>query len=1432
MTSAISQSTTKPRPLRLSWLKGKWGFLGILFILYIFFDLSWTYFHWGGTQNVILIADLLSFTPSLLAIVVSWRVAAQKSLNASLRRAWLLFGMSFLTFLLGNVIWTYLEVVLQTEPFPSLADVFYIAGYPLTLWGLLSLPSAPQSRRAHATFWLDLLSVLTAAIMFVGHFIIVPTALSSGNDLLIQILASAYPISSLFLVGGILAILYRQLSPDIQSALNLVFIGMVFFLGGDFAFGYTSLTGTYSPGGWTDTSWNVAQLFFALAALRQMYHSPASSFTRRWVILKNKFTPWLPLLAISLSYGLVFYVTFVNYSREAEWLMAGALLLTLLSATRQIISPAFGDLPIRIKAIVTLTFVSAVSVSLVTLASYLVIRPNLESTVGSNLKIQAQAQAQAVSNLITKQVDVMEGFVLSRLLQHHAVEANLTYSTDSSIAQAELEERNQAWETANDRDALVQIVLKGEGADHLNDFLERFPSHTELLLTDKYGGVIAATVRPTNYDQSTQEWWQAAYAQKEGAIYIGPLTRDEASGQTHIVIAIPVRDQPGKEVLGILQTVYTLHDLTQLLADRPGLTGEFDLLLPTGHLLRPEGDLVSLDPETTSALKNDAQTVHTLLDLMGTPQLISQAPITSPDPEEARALEKLDWTLIVRQDPATAFAPINAALRIALLTTLIVLLLTTGVAVILAQVMIAPISRLTRAAAQIAAGDLTTNAQVESLDEIGVLASTFNMMVQTLSLAERGWKESEALYRRLVDYFPDMISVHRHGRYIFINPAGVSLLGAQSADELIGRPVLDVIPMEEQEFVRRGIEQTQAGEEPTPLLERKIRRLDGKIIQVELKAIPILYAGEPAIQTVMRDITERKQAEEQVHQLLVEVEAQKGDLERRVTQRTEDLNSLNARLQNELTERQHLVQSLQESEQRFRLVFDASPDAFFLIDPHACETTWKIIDCNQAACQMNGYTREELIGQPIDLLNEKKGDPNDFAIVLENLRNKGVVRGLEAYHRHKDGHAFPIEYSTSLITIGNRELVLGIDREITERKHSEAVLREAKETAEESRRVAEAASRAKSEFLSRMSHELRTPMNAILGFAQLLGMSRKEPLSSVQNDRVRQIVKGGQHLLDLINEILDISRIEAGRLQVSPEPVPVRESIQEAIDLTIPLAVKRHIQLQSKLAFDANPYVLADRQRFKQVLLNLLGNAVKYNRDDGFVVVTCESTQADGWRISIRDTGIGISSENVARLFTPFERLAADQSTVEGTGLGLALAKRLIELMKGRIGVESVLGQGSTFWIELPSAESPLARLQRTGGPVELPAMSAAGRTILYVEDNIANFELMQQVLADYIQIKLLWATDPQTGIELARQHQPSLILLDLHLGVRDGTEALQQLKQNDQTKNIPVIVVSADATPGPFERCMSLGAHAYLTKPLDVKRFVQLLEGLLSEEN
>jgi PAS domain S-box-containing protein len=1553
MSIIVPSSQSKSRALIPPWLMGLWGMVGLLAILYTIADLAWTYFHWGGPEHVAVINDLLAFPSSLFVIMTAWRVATLGTLNPSLRRAWFLLGLGFLMFFIGNVIWAYLGDILHIEPFPSIADVFYLGLYPFTLWGTLTLSGFPRNWRERSTFWLDLLSVFVAAAMFVAYFVIAPTATANNSDLLTQMMAIAYPIGSLILIGAMIALLYRRPDAATQSALIYFMAGMAFFIVSDFAFGYTSLAGTYVIGGWIDAGWNVAQLFFALAALRQIQFVHESKPKPGVIRILDALAKGLPFAAVILSYGLVFYVNALDFSVSAEWLLVAAVLLTMLMITRQVLAPSFVNISVRAKLILTLLFICAFSAGLVTFFTYLNLRSNLESAVGDNLKTQAEMQAQNVMNLINKQVDVVESFVLMDKMEKQVALANAQYTGDLTTIQAQLQLKNEAWMSAGDGDPLVEHVLTNITAAELHEFLEIFHSHTDILVTDRYGATLAAITRPDQYYQANEEWWQAAYDNGEGDIYIGQPTFDPVTHTTNLVIAMPIRaNLESEELVGIVRTLYNIQDISTFLASSHQSI-DSDLLLGNGKLLKPSGEIVSLDPETLARLHGTANTDYTQMNLEGALQLVSQAHVTAPDPEEVLAFKNLDWTLIGHQDAKDAFAPVTAAQRTALLTIMVVLIVTAGIAVLIAQLFVAPISRLTVVAGRIASGDFSAKAQVESQDEIGKLASTFNTMLNTLSHTQKELQESEALYRSLVDYSPDVITVHSQGKILFINPAGVQILGAKSAEELIDKRITDFVPALDPHHVRQGIDQIQTIEGTTPLMQQTLHRIDGTPFEAEFRSIPISYAGQPATQFVMRDITERKsleqqwqkfkmgieqstdavfitdvdgtiryinpafeklygyfwdeavgqtprilksgtlsqevyqnfwetllskgsargelvnrtkdgrliniessatpilaqagnlvgflavqrdvterkKAEEKIHQLLAQVARQRGELEIRVAQRTEELNSLNQLLKSELIERQRLVQSLSDSETRFRLLFESSPDAILLIDPNDPDTSWPIVDCNEVACTMNGYRREEMIGQSIDLLNATRGDPAERKAYLEFLRQQGVLHR-DGVHLHRDGHIFPIEVSSSLIRFGDRELVLGIDRDITERKQAEEALSHAKEAAEASQQVAEAASRAKSEFLSRMSHELRTPMNAILGFAQLLEMSQKEPLTSSQQERVKQIVKGGQHLLDLINEILDISRIEANRLQISPEPVSIRESVEEVLDLTVPLAVKRHVQIVTRLGnMDSNPFVLADRQRLKQVLLNLLGNAVKYNFDGGSVIITSQMTPGNKWRISVSDTGPGIAQENLGRLFVPFERLNDDQPNVEGTGLGLVLAKRLIELMKGQIGVESVLGKGSTFWIELPPGESPVERLHRMGGTGDLRMVSAAARTILYVEDNVANFELIREVLADYSEIRLIWAADVKTGFEKAREHQPHLILLDLHLGAVDGAELLEQLKQDPGTAEIPVIVVSADATSHQAERLKSLGAHTYLTKPLHVKHFIELVEDLLGEK-
>jgi PAS domain S-box-containing protein len=387
----------------------------------------------------------------------------------------------------------------------------------------------------------------------------------------------------------------------------------------------------------------------------------------------------------------------------------------------------------------------------------------------------------------------------------------------------------------------------------------------------------------------------------------------------------------------------------------------------------------------------------------------------------------------------------------------------------------------------------------------------------------------------------------------------------------------------------------------------------------------------------------------------------------------------------------------------------------------------------------------------------------------------------------------------------------GIANDITDRKRAEEKL-------ERARAEAERANQAKNEFLSRMSHELRTPLAAVMGFGQLLEMGE---LSDRQATAVKHILKGGRHLLDLINELLDISRIESGNLAISIEPVDVRRVIAEVLPMIEPLAGGRDISIEVTAGDGESRWVLADMQRLKQVLLNLLSNAVKYNSEGGRVTISFRQFDSRE-QILVTDTGAGIPADRLGRLFVPFERLDPDNVEVEGTGLGLALSKGLLDAMGGEIAVESTPGRGSTFSAILERAVAPGDLVGPAGEPfsrVELPSC-----TILYIEDNPANLGLVEGIIEQYPDVTLLSAMQGGLGIELAVQHVPDLVLLDVNLPDISGVEVLRRLTRHPGTANIPVVILSADATRTRIQQLLDSGARAYITKPLELREFLQTI--------
>lgn len=438
-----------------------------------------------------------------------------------------------------------------------------------------------------------------------------------------------------------------------------------------------------------------------------------------------------------------------------------------------------------------------------------------------------------------------------------------------------------------------------------------------------------------------------------------------------------------------------------------------------------------------------------------------------------------------------------------------------------------------------------------------------------------------------------------------------------------------------------------------------------------------------------------------------------------------------------------------------------------------------------------------------------------------------------------------IEQRTRALEGSNREIareaqeraraqqeVMRLNEELEQRVHERTMQLElANAELEMAIEEARAANQAKSAFLSSMSHELRTPLNAILGFAQILASNDMPTTPEQKKEFSGHILKSGRHLLTLINEILDLAKVEAGALQLSMEAVALDEILLECRGMIAPLAAARGVQV--RFPDYVRAIVQADRTRLKQVLLNLLSNAVKYNRDGGVVMVDCAPAAPARLRLTVQDTGMGMTPDQLAALFQPFNRLGQENGPHEGTGIGLVVTRRLVEMMGGEMGVTSSPGVGSVFWIELAGAEgqarAAAAAVQAGPAPQAAPN-GVVPHTLLYVEDNPANLRLVQEIVRFRAGLRLLSAADGPAGLALAREECPDVVLMDLNLPGMSGFEVLAQLRRDPATAGIPVVALSANAMQQDIERGLAAGFARYLTKPIDIDRFNEAIDGVLAQ--
>ncbi|HLL23921.1 MAG TPA: PAS domain S-box protein [Kofleriaceae bacterium] len=633
-------------------------------------------------------------------------------------------------------------------------------------------------------------------------------------------------------------------------------------------------------------------------------------------------------------------------------------------------------------------------------------------------------------------------------------------------------------------------------------------------------------------------------------------------------------------------------------------------------------------------------------------------------------------------------------------------------------------------------------------------------------------------YRDLLDAAPDgIVVVSAEGVIVLVNRQAEALFG-YPRDEMVDQRVELLIPGRYRADHPKHIEVYTREPHTRPMgsgLELFGRRKDGSEFPVEISLSPLETSRGKLVSAAIRDVTDRKR---------IEAEARRANA--------------------------FLLSAV-----------DSIHDAFVLYDEED-----RVVLVNSSFRELLGRSLSgPVVGRLFEEVVERALADNVFELGDETaaqLRDRWL-----AYHRLPSG-AFEVRTRTGhTLRVVDRPTAehgtVSLMLDMTEERMRADELRRARETAE-------AASHAKSEFLASMSHELRTPLNAVLGFAQLLQRDKKQPLSERQLERIDHVLRGGEHLLKLIDEVLDLSRIEAGGVTISAEPVTVPEVLAEVQSTLEPMAQRAGITVVIA-RLPALPAVIADRTRLAQILMNFGSNAIKYNRPGGSVRFEA-ITRADVVRVSVIDDGIGIPEDKRGKIFEPFQRAGQETGPIQGTGIGLAISKRLAELMKGQVGFTSESGCGSVFWVEMPvdriSAVEAAAPVATTSAQSTL-VTAVPRHKVVYVEDNPSNIAFMRELMDDLPGIELLTAPTAEIGIELVRVHQPALVIMDINLPGMSGFDATKQLAAWPETKHIPVVALTAAALGRDVSRGQDAGFYRYLTKPVKVDELTAVLEQLLA---
>lgn len=939
------------------------------------------------------------------------------------------------------------------------------------------------------------------------------------------------------------------------------------------------------------------------------------------------------------------------------------------------------------------------------------------------------------------------------------------------------------------RDHLERINKGGVSKDRLSITLNTHliknkkpldPDIISIILLDAKGIIVASTIKGLiGKDLSNTEVFLKGMSMPQGSAYVDLSEFNSLCDRNSIHVAVPLtsRRSAGGNRIGLIINCYDLNLLNKITLSLTGVskTGEVYLVNRNKRMLSESRfikDAVLKQKVDTEPVRKIVTSGQEMMGIYPDYRGVQVVGVSTYLPEYA-------WILIAEMDKSELFAPLKLLGIIA-----IILGSSSGVTVIIMGIFFAvsisrPINILKDATERFAMSKFRQRVSLVRNDEIGKLAESFNKMVDEIEEKNRSLTISEARFRGVFEQAAVGVALidTATGRFLKCNKKYSDIAG-YSMEEMHLLTFQEITHPEDIQADADNLKQLVDGIIRQYSLEKRYLRKDGSVVWINLNVSPTWEIGEiPSYHiAIAEDITERKRMEEHI--------------------------------------------------KKQSYVLEHSPGSIIITDVDG-----NIEYVNSKFTRCYGYTLQEVVGKNPSLLKADNLRGEDYRELWQTIKSGKEWRG-EFHNRKKNG-----EYCWQLTAIsplknsqGKISNFVAAQESLDEVKQGEAELKKARDAALR-------ANEAKSLFLSSMSHELRTPMNSILGFTQLLQSDTKEALSETQKENIGHISRSGNHLLNLINDVLDLSRIDAGKLMISPENVCIDSVVAEVIAIVesphTQEARVKNITINDRTK-QSGVFISADRTRLKQVITNLLSNAVKYNKTGGTVNISYEFLDDDMVRLVIEDSGPGIAKKSLKYLFEPFDRLGKETSNIEGTGIGLTITKRLVELMGGDIGVESVVGKGSKFYIDFKQVKPVAPEMSKVEDVTEKQFRyeTSGKKTLLYIEDNPANLKLVQNILKRRPHIDMLNAMQAESGIALARTHHPDVILVDINLPDMDGYGALKILKSCDDTKGIPVIAISASAMTKDIERGMAAGFLDYITKPINVNQFLGVLDTVIAQHS